>query len=228
MARSIDQGTKVCQNDRELLYPVKLSQWSLIALGTILAASAVLARYQPEHGAYPSPPPERPVSLEAAPEQDVAQGSPSYQLDPPVQADELHCVGIYEGDYGNGPTHSYKFHPTGKALVQVDRPGRTVALVLTAYEPTLWTVRVSPGTRVTDVILSGYHEQTATGLDPDTRVMQSSYDRPGPHHYFYFDTTEPVPEERPSVQRLTGMAPTSLETTYTMPADGVRIGASTR
>ncbi len=203
---------------------MKLSQWSLLALGTILAASAVLARYQPERRVDLSPPPERPASLEALPEGDIAQGSPSYQLDPPVRADELHCVGIYEGDYGGGPTHSYKFHPTGKALVQVDRPGRTVALVLTAYEPTLWTVEVNPGTRVTDVILSGYHQQTVQGLDPGTRVVQSSYDRPGPYHYFRFDTTEPVPEERPPIEHLTGLTPTSLETTYAMPPEGLRVG----
>ena len=58
---------------------------------------------------------------------------------------ETHVFGIYES-------------PTGEATVDIDRPGRH-AIVLSAYEPTTWRVRVQPGVELEAVYAVGSHSQ---------------------------------------------------------------------
>lgn len=51
----------------------------------------------------------------------------------------------------------------GSILVNVTRPGR-VALVLSAYEPTAWTLQVGEDTDVVSVSVYGFHAQTISGV----------------------------------------------------------------
>lgn len=51
----------------------------------------------------------------------------------------------------------------GSTLVEVKRPGRVV-LVLSAYEPTDWTVRADANTELVSVSLYGMHLQSVTGV----------------------------------------------------------------
>ncbi|MBA4064190.1 MAG: hypothetical protein C0501_10840 [Isosphaera sp.] len=70
---------------------------------------------------------------------------------------ELHVVGLYESYArvaGGGKV-------SVKAQVAVNRPGKDVTLVLSAYEPVTWQVIVGPNTRLTKVVLCGYHTQAA-------------------------------------------------------------------
>src|SRR6476620_6862804 len=69
---------------------------------------------------------------------------------------ELHVVSLYESKVPVGG----KDIPV-KAQVVVNRPGRDVTLFLSAYEPCTWQVIVGPDTRLTKVILGGYHQQAA-------------------------------------------------------------------
>ncbi|MBK6685735.1 MAG: choice-of-anchor D domain-containing protein [Deltaproteobacteria bacterium] len=57
----------------------------------------------------------------------------------------------------------------GSILVEINRPG-PVALVLSSYEPTDWTIRVAAGSQLASVSLYGMHLQTLTGLDPAVPV----------------------------------------------------------
>lgn len=52
----------------------------------------------------------------------------------------------------------------GSTLVEINRPG-PVTLVLAAYEPTDWTIRVAAGTVLDSVHVYGMHLQTVAGLD---------------------------------------------------------------
>lgn len=54
----------------------------------------------------------------------------------------------------------------GSIVVDVNRPGR-VALVLTAYEPTDWTIRTGSRTQLVSVSAYGMHQQTVSGLHAD-------------------------------------------------------------
>ncbi|TWI70094.1 hypothetical protein IP91_01174 [Pseudoduganella lurida] len=71
---------------------------------------------------------------------------------------------------------------TISVAVHADQP---VALLLGAYEPTVWAIGWSKGTRVVAVFASGYHRQAVAGLPKGTPVITSSYQEKGPcgHRY---------------------------------------------
>ncbi|WP_394003218.1 hypothetical protein ACF3M1_01390 [Luteimonas sp. WGS1318] len=68
------------------------------------------------------------------------------------------------------------------AVHQADAP---VALLLGAYEPTVWTVGWTAGTRIVAVVVTGYHRQQVTGLPADVPVLVSTYDNRGACGYAY-------------------------------------------
>lgn len=187
------------------------SRTSLLLLVAVLVATAFWARRT-----------QAPVSLTptstVAPSGTASPDGAMPYMPRTVDADELHWVGFYEGSYGYGPRHSGGSHPVGKAGVKVDRPGKTVALVLTAYEPISWQVEVAPGSKVNTVILSGYYKQQLSGVGPKTLVFQSSYETPGPFHYFYAyrkdDKDNPFAESETMVRQLTGLKPASFQGAY--------------
>lgn len=57
----------------------------------------------------------------------------------------------------------------GSALVTINRPGR-IALVLSAYEPTDWTLVVGAETQLESVSVFGLHGQTVAGVPDGVRV----------------------------------------------------------
>lgn len=69
--------------------------------------------------------------------------------------------------------------------VAVNSPGKPVVLMLGAYEPTIWNIGWSQGTKVLAVLASGYHRQVIAGLGKETPALISTYDNRGPCGYFY-------------------------------------------
>jgi hypothetical protein len=61
----------------------------------------------------------------------------------------------------------------GSVRVQVRRPGR-IALVLSAYEPTDWSVEVGPDTQLEVVMARGMHPPTVTGVPAGVTVDLNS------------------------------------------------------
>ena len=49
-----------------------------------------------------------------------------------------------------------------QALVNIDRPGSKVLLVMTSYEKVNWHVTASPGTTISGILVSGYYPPTVT------------------------------------------------------------------
>ncbi|MFL1485640.1 hypothetical protein [Marinobacter sp. LN3S78] len=76
-------------------------------------------------------------------------------------------------------------HQATRFDVAVNSPGQPVALMLGAYEPTVWNLGWSQGTEIVAVVVSGYHRQAIAGLEPDVPVLNSSYDNQGSCGYFY-------------------------------------------
>jgi uncharacterized membrane protein len=74
--------------------------------------------------------------------------------------------------------------------VVASMPGRSVVLVLGAYEPSIWKISREPRTRIAGVFVTGYHRQIVAGLSADTPVLNSSYDEKGPCGYSYFSRNE--------------------------------------
>jgi hypothetical protein len=98
----------------------------------------------------------------------------SFQTDTQA-ATELVVLGVYDsGSVGswqwgldaNGNPIQVPTGPAqnGSVLVEVNRPGR-IALVLSAYEPTDWVVRVGARTELASVAAYGMHQQNVNGLD---------------------------------------------------------------
>lgn len=74
--------------------------------------------------------------------------------------------------------------------ITVNSPSQRVALLLGAYEPSVWNISWSKGTQIVAVMISGYHHQAIAGLEESVPVLKSSYDDPGPCGYFYVSDTQ--------------------------------------
>jgi len=76
-------------------------------------------------------------------------------------------------------------HSATQIDVEIDQPGKPIVLMLGAYEPTIWTIRLSPETKVLAALIGGYHKQVVTGLSLSIPSLVSTYDNRGPCGYFY-------------------------------------------
>ena len=83
---------------------------------------------------------------------------------------ELHVVGCYEAAEGTGK--KIEGHDQAKLKIVVDRPGKQVTLVLTAYEPVRWALAEAKGSHIRRVIVSGYHRQEIQGLPAGCKVTR--------------------------------------------------------
>lgn len=86
------------------------------------------------------------------------------------------------------------------AVNQTDKP---VALMLGAYDPTVWNVGWAEGTRVVAVLVSGYHRQIVTGLPAHVPLINSTYDNKGACGYYYV-TPEKAGTLNPVARRVFG------------------------
>lgn len=94
----------------------------------------------------------------------------------------VHVVGVYEGQRGS--EQSAGGHPRRPVRVVVRPSSRPVVLVLASYEPVNWMV-ANAGTRISAVLLSGYHPSTVVGIGetPVLRIGTASAHTPGGADY---------------------------------------------
>lgn len=76
-------------------------------------------------------------------------------------------------------------HQATTIQVAVHEPDAPLVLLLGAYEPTVWSVGWTRGTRIAAVLLTGYHRQQVTGLPADVPLLVSTFDNRGPCGYAY-------------------------------------------
>ena len=76
-------------------------------------------------------------------------------------------------------------HEATLVKVAVNSPDAPVALMLSAYEPTIWQIGWTEGTRILAVVASGYHAQAVAGLPDEVPVLSSSSDNKGACVSFY-------------------------------------------
>jgi hypothetical protein len=92
----------------------------------------------------------------------------------------LVVLGIYEAgsnsswnwgfdDEGNPVVVETGATVSGSVIVDVERAG-PIALALSAYEPTDWTVRLAPGAELASVSVHGVHAQTISGVPAGVAV----------------------------------------------------------
>ncbi|WP_372017471.1 hypothetical protein [Pseudoxanthomonas sp. 10H] len=101
----------------------------------------------------------------------------------------LYAAGAYSGrDLGYAIDRSG--HEATTVDVLVNSPAVPVALMLGNYEPTVWNIGWTEGTRIVAVLVGGYHSQVVTGLPASVPRLVSTHENRGPCGYFY------VSEER--------------------------------
>lgn len=81
-------------------------------------------------------------------------------------------------------------HEATRFDITVNSASQPVALLLGAYQPSVWNISWSKGTQIVAVMISGYHHQAIAGLEESVPVLKSSFDDPGPCGYFYVSGTQ--------------------------------------
>ena len=84
---------------------------------------------------------------------------------------EAHIIGIYE----SRSDHSGGYHPTGTTDIVIESTSTPFILVLSSYEPTQWNLSGQVDA-ITEVIITGYHAQIVTGVDPQRIDLHTYYD----------------------------------------------------
>jgi hypothetical protein len=129
------------------------------------------------------------------------------------EAPELSVVGLYEGAQPGGAPRGFQTHPVGSAAVEVRPTGRPLVLVLCAYEPVKWDLRVAPGARLQKVLLSGYYGQDVSGV-PEGVPVEEYTQRKSSHFWAYSRQGESYREMERTVERLAGLPVSTFQGRY--------------
>jgi hypothetical protein len=97
---------------------------------------------------------------------------------------EVEVIGVYEGTCPPDKQRQPGVQAIGAVTVRLGNVKKARILVLTSYEPVVWTVE-DPAGRVVRVIASGYHNQTVQGLDKSIPVTLSSVVSGNVKDWFY-------------------------------------------
>lgn len=126
----------------------------------------------------------KPFAFDRGASQDAASTACAFPgLELPAQA-RIFAAGTYGGSRQSWQIDD-SGHEATRMDVAVNHRQSPVVLMLGSYEPTVWSIGWTPGTRILAVLLSGYHRQVVTGLPAQVPVLVSSYDNKGPCGYFY-------------------------------------------
>ena len=68
-------------------------------------------------------------------------------------------------------------HQTSEFDVIVNSPDKPVALILGAYDPSVWNIKWTKGTKIEGVLAFGHHKQFVTGLPKDTPILAGNENR---------------------------------------------------
>jgi hypothetical protein len=138
---------------------------------------------------------------------------------------ELHVVGLYVAAQPQGAPRTLGTHPVGTAAVEVRATGRPVVLVLCAYEPVKWDVRVAPGARLEKVLLGGYYDQEAVGVPAGVPVEEHAHAAGTPDYFFaYTRDGDAYPRMARTVRKLTGLPVTTFQGRYAFAGKTIVVG----
>ena len=129
---------------------------------------------------------------------------------------------IAAGSY-EGRELPFQIDQTGHSANQFDvavHADKPVALLLGAYEPSIWNISWSKGTRIVAVFASGHHRQEVAGLPAGTPVITSTSHGRGPCGSRYIGGESGLEWVNPMARRVFGRAATRV---YAK-APGGRIG----
>ncbi len=110
------------------------------------------------------------------------------------------------GAYG-GRSTDYQIDQSGHQAtrfdIAVNSPAKPVVLILGAYEPSIWNIGWTEGTKIAAVLATGYHRQAVAGLPKETPILVSTYENRGPCGNTYVAESE-VPKLNPLSRKAVG------------------------
>lgn len=89
--------------------------------------------------------------------------------------------------------------------VIVNSPVRPVSLILGAYEPSIWNIGWTKGTRIIAVVATGYHRQAVAGLPKTTPILISTNDNHGVCGYLFL-SNQTLSQVNPYATKIFGKA----------------------
>ena len=110
-------------------------------------------------------------------------------------------------------------HQATQMDVTVNYTAKPVVLILGAYEPTIWNLGWTQGTRILAVVATGYHRQAIAGIEATVPRIISSYDNRGPCGYLYVQENNEA--LNPLARRVFGKP---VDLVYPAPGGSVVIG----
>ena len=115
-----------------------------------------------------------------------ASGGVPPVIDPCIFREQLpkdlyvYAAGAYAGK--DLPFETAEGDTVTEIVINVHEPAKPVALILGAYDPVIWQIRWSKGTKIVAVYISGYEPQRLSGLPPDIPVIISGGGSCGRHY----------------------------------------------
>lgn len=130
---------------------------------------------------------------------------------------KVYHVGSYGGTSGLGAAIELdnKGHDVRKIDVLVNLPDEPIVLVLSAYDPVVWNVAWTAGTRIVAAVVSGYHGQAVLGISKSIPLYVTTF--AGAEHdakrgassscpFFYaYKQDNEYPKAADAIRRITGL-----------------------
>lgn len=114
---------------------------------------------------------------------------------------------VYAGGAYSGRALSAQIDHSGLSANQFDvivsSPQKPTVLLLGAYEPSIWNIGWTKGTKILAVVATGYHRQAIAGLPKDTPILISTYDNRGACGYTFI-SEKTLPDVNPLLKRVYG------------------------
>jgi len=126
-----------------------------------------------------------------------------------IQANTIvYAAGAYQGQ-PTGLSIDSSGHTATKFDVRVHFPGKPVALLLGAYEPSIWNISWTSRTKIVAVAVSGYHKQVIVGVPNETPIINSTWDNKSVCDFTYVTQKRKQQVEALSV-KLYGRTPSTI------------------
>lgn len=131
---------------------------------------------------------------------------------------------LFAGGGYLGRKLNFRIDSSGVNATQVDvvvnYTSKPVVLMLGNYNPTIWNISWTKGTRIIGVLASGYYRQAIAGLEPEIPTLIATFDNKSACGFFYV-TDEALKKIDPMARRIFGRP---IDTLYRAQEAKIEIG----
>lgn len=128
---------------------------------------------------------------------------------------DVYAVASYEGLNPIGVIIDKNGNRNASNDVIVNVKNKPIVLVLTSYEPVVWNIKSTQGTKIAGVVLGGYYNQALLGISKNIPVLNYTYTQNNCGHFYLSNRLDS--EQVASIQKIqevTGKKPTDIKYQY--------------